>query len=317
MKTVLFYQHFGMKNVVRGAHHKTYDFYHHILDFDGYKPVIYFDETSLWEPNIPWFHLFDRMPTLKDLSTEPDILFLNSGKDWIKYTNHRNIADNTPIVSPVNNFRAVNPEHPAFQFLNTKAIRLCPSYELYEAVEQHPNTNGQTIYLPNGVGITDEAQSLKHNKKFDVLIVGNKNPELARAIFQSINKSDLSIEVIDGWISKEDFQNKLALSRISVHCPKVVEEHYIPGVEALMLDSLLIIPDCVGNRSYSIDKKTCLLTSYDLEGMVTTLNKMLSMSKAEQQTMLDNAREASHVFQIQHEKDQLLKVLNSCSDFWA
>lgn len=316
MKTVLFYQHFGMKNVVRGAHHKTYDFYHHIRGFSGYKPIIFFDKTSLWEANIPWFPMFDKMPTLDDLRGEPDILFLNSGKDWIKYSANRKILENTPIVSPVNNFRAVNSKHKSFRFLNRKAIRLCPSLELYEAVRQHPNTNGQTIYLPNGVGITEEAEQLKKNKQIDVLVVGNKNPDMAKLIGNKVNKTNLKIDIIDKWISKEEFQKKLALSRISVHCPKAIEEHYIPGVEAMMLDSLVIIPDCVGNRSYSIDKKTCLLSSYDLTGLTAALSTVLEMSDDERNIILRNARESSKVFEIQKEKEQLLKILNSCSSIW-
>lgn len=316
MKTVLFYQHFGKKNVVRGAHHKTFDFFQHIKGFADYKPVIYFDETSIWEPNIPWFHCFDKMPTLNERVDEPDILFLNSGKDWIKYKEHRSIPETMPIVSPVNNFRAVNPSHKSFEFLTRKAVRLCPSQELYQAVNEHPLTNGETIYLPNGVGITQEALAIKHQKTTDILIVGNKNPELARKIYAQIKGMNQRIDVIDGWISKELFQEKLASSKISIHCPKVVEEHYIPGVEAMMLDSLVIIPDCVGNRSYSIHEKTCVVTPYNLEGMLNALESVLNMDKTMHSTVIENALKASQVFQIQHEKEALFNILNSTAKMW-
>ncbi len=316
IKKVLFYQHFGKKGVVRGAHHKTFDFYHHIKTFTDYEPHIFFDKDSLWDADIPWFHLFESMPTLDDLDFSPDILFLNSGKDWIKYTENRSIPDDVPIVSPVNNFRAVKPGHKSFDLLPTKAIRLCPSQELYEATVNHPNTNGKTIYLPNGVGITEEAQNLQSNKKFDLLIVGNKNPSLAREIFSQAKHLDLVIEVIDGWISKEAFQNKLAQSRISMHLPKMVEEHYIPGVEAMMLDSLVIIPDCVGNRSYSQHMKTCVVAEYSLTGMLDALKQVLEMDLITKKQLHFNASKHSELFRIEYEQNTLLEILDSTTSMW-
>lgn len=316
MKSVLFYQHFGLKNVVRGAHHKTFDFYHHIKNFKGYQPQIYFDDESIWEPNIPWYSLFNSMPTLKRDQTNPDILFLNSGKDWIKYSKHKDIPEHIPIISPVNNFRAVNPNHKSFQFLTRKAIRLCPSQELYEAVKNHPLTNGPTIYLPNGVGIDPNAKKLITRKDIDILLVGNKNPLMAHELLSKLKHCNAQVEIIDKWISKTDFQKLLARSKISVHLPKVVEEHYIPGVEALMLDSLLIIPDCVGNRSYSKHLETCYLTEYSVESMIKAIQYMYDISSANKNNILTNAKKASTVFEMKHESKVLKKILKMTSKIW-
>lgn len=316
MKNVLFYQHFGLRNVVRGAHHKTFDFFHHIKSFSNYKPEIFFAEDSIWEPNIPWYSLFDSMPTLKKNFDHPDILFLNSGKDWIKYSAKRDIPEHIPIVSPVNNFRAVNPNHKSFKFLTRKAIRLCPSQELYEAVKNHPNTNGPTIYLPNGVGIKSTARKLLQSKNIDILLVGNKNPIMAHEILNRLNYPNAKIEIIDRWISKTDFQNLLARSKISVHLPKIVEEHYIPGVEAMMLNSLVIIPDCVGNRSYSKHEDTCYVADYNTDAMTTSIDYVFNMSKEDKLKLITNAKEHSFMFEIEHEAKELEKVLNMTEQIW-
>ncbi len=316
MKTVLFYQHFGKKGVVRGAHHKTFDFFNHIKSMTGYQPVIYFEEDSIWDDNLPWYDCFEKMPTLKDQKVEPDILFLNSGKDWIRYTQHRKIPQGMPVISPVNNFRALNPEHKSFEFLTEKAIRLCPSPELYNAVKTHHLTNGHTVYLPNGVGINDEANTVKYKKTIDLLIVGNKNPEMAQQLSEKVQSLEQNIVVIDEWISKKDFQLLLAKSKVSVHLPKVVEEHYIPGVEAMMLDSLLIIPDCVGNRSYSQHLKTCVLCDYSLEGMTEAIQLIQNMPKNDQEQLKANAKEESKKFTIQNEKNVLEELLNMTNVNW-
>lgn len=318
MKKVLFYQHFGKKGVVRGAHHKTFDFFHHIKSFTDFEPHIFFDDDSEWDACIPWFHLYKTMPTLNDLNFEPDILFLNSGKDWIKYSQNRKIEPEVPIVSPVNNFRATKPGHPSFDFLGRKAIRLCPSPELYKAVNNHPNTVGETIYMPNGVGVSEEASTQKNNKIIDVLIVGNKNTDLANQLFNEIQNLNLNIEVevINSWISKDEFQIKLAQSKISVHLPKQVEEHYIPGIEAMMLNSFVIIPDCIGNRSYSLDQETCVISPYDLHGFKTALNQVLSLSDDEFNRIVQHAEESTHQYSMAIERVSLYKALKLAVRLW-
>jgi hypothetical protein len=316
MKTVLFYQHFGLKGVVRGAHHKTFDFFNHIKNFENYKPVIYFDEDSIWDENLPWFDCFEVMPTIKELKTEPDILFLNSGKDWIKYSAQKTIPDSMPIISPVNNFRAVKPGHKSYDFLSRKAIRLCPSRELYEATYSHPDTNGETIFLPNGVGIFEEAQNLTHKKIYDILIVGNKNPTMASQLLMKLTHLNLKIEVIDGWIGKQEFQIKLAQSHLSVHLPKQVEEHYIPGVEAMMLDSLVIIPDCVGNRSYSKHMETCFVSAYDVESMVNSISSVFNLNTETKKQILNNAKNESTLFSLENESKVILSALKMTEDMW-
>lgn len=316
MKKVLFYQHFGRKGVVRGAHHKTFDFFHHIKTFPDFEPYIFFDDDSVWDADIPWFHLYKTMPTLKDLDFEPDILFLNSGKDWIRYNQKRTINPEIPIISPVNNFRATKPGHKSFDFLGRKAIRLCPSPEIYDAVKNHPNTVGETIYMPNGVGISDEALTLKNNKTIDVLIVGNKNPDMANQFLSEIKNLNLNIEVINGWISKKEFQMKLAQSKISIHLPKQVEEHYIPGIEAMMLNSFVIIPDCIGNRSYSQDRGTCIITPYDLVGFKTALNHVLTISDNEFKGIVQFAKESTHQYSMEIENESLYKALKLSDKMW-
>ncbi|WP_223786933.1 hypothetical protein [Marinicella meishanensis] len=313
MKNVVFYQHFGRPGVVRGAHHKTHDFFGHVQTIAGYQPHIFFDAESLWDEHIPWFHEFDRMPTLDDLDFEPDVLFLNSGKDWIRYAANRTIPATTPIISPVNNFRATRPGHPSFDFLPRNAIRLCPSPELFHAVRNHPNTDGVTIYMPNGVGICPTAAQAAQQKTIDVLVVGNKNPCAARAIHEQIKSFAGRVQVIDGWIEKTEFQRLLARSKVSLHLPKQVEEHYIPGIEAMMLESFLIIPDCIGNRSYSLDPACCRVTTYDNDALVQTLKSVLALPPAEFEAVIQAAKSSTAVYAIEAERVALMNAFNLIS----
>jgi hypothetical protein len=309
-KTILFYQHFGKNTEVRGAHFKSFDFFNHINSFDGYDAIIAFDRTSEWNSTLPWFNLFETMPTLDNVISNPDILFLNSGKDWIKYSQNAKINPNTPIISPVNHFRALNENHPSFKFLSHNAIRLCPSPELFMAVKNHPLTSGKTIYLPNGVYINENVSKLKNDKKIDLLIVGNKNPVLAQQIYSSFKHSSLNLVLLDKWMPKEGFQQMLAESKISVHLPKLVEAHYIPAIEAMMLNSLVVMPDCIGNRTYAKHLNTCYLSDYNLESLVHSIQSALEMQPEITDTIILNAQIESKAYSMNQEKSGLLNILN-------
>ena len=158
--------------------------------------------------------------------------------------------------------------------------------------------------------------ALKNDKKYDILIVGNKNPIMARELLSEIKHLNVNIEVIDSWISKKEFQIKLAQSHMSVHLPKKIEEHYIPGVEAMMLDSLVIIPDCIGNRSYSKHNETCYISEYNIESMAKTIYSMIDISENLKKQLLKNAKKESKLFTLENERDVILRALKMTTKMW-
>ncbi len=309
-KTVLFYQHFGSKFIFRGAHYKTLDYYNHIKSFFDYEAVIAFDVDSQWGPDIPWFHKFKSMPTLESIGLTPDILFLNSGKDWIKYQAAKQIPEGIPIISPVNHFRALNPSHKSYSLLSKKATRLCPSPELFNAVSKHQLTQGKTVYLPNAVEKVHQDNKQWHEKTTEILIVGIKNPEMAVKLAKTLS-NDFKLKVVDRWMCKYDFQETLNNSQITIHLPKEIEAHYIPAIESMLYGSIVIIPDCVGNRSYAKHMDTCVMAEYNLESLLKAVKLALSMGVDEKFSMIKKGQLIVEQFSFDKERIRLLDIFNS------
>lgn len=305
-KTILFYQHFGHANVFRGAHYKTLDYFKHLQSLPGFEPVIVFDEDSAWGPDIPWYAQYPTMPTLANLTVKPDALFLNSGKDWLRYQARQVIPVDLPIISPVNHFRALNPDHPAFQLLSRPATRLCPSPELYQAVKDHELTQGETIYLPNAIQPLIESLPAWQQRPTDVLVVGNKNPKIAAELAAKLKVRFAQVQVIDRWLPQVAFQAALANSRFSVHLPMPVEAHYLPALEAMLLGSVVLVPDCVGNMSYAQHGHTCYVPDYEISAMVQTLAEIQDL---DHQPMIEAAMAMAHSFSPERERQGLERVL--------
>lgn len=315
-KRVLFYQHFGHEKVIRGAHHKTYDFFQHVSANKKFIPIVVFDSESQWHDGLPWYQHFSNMPTLDSLTIKPDIFFLNSGKDWLRISQHIDIPSSTPIISPVNHFKAVNPKHPAYELLSKKAIRICPSPELYQAVKNHPNTNGPCLYVPNGVYVMQELKSINIVKDIDLLIVGQKNPDMATELMNHLSQLDLKIDCIDYWIDRNEFQNKIAKSKISIHLPKKIEAHYIPAIESMMLNSLVIMPNCIGNETYAKHKKNCIITQYDIESIYNCLKNTLELPSEDLERIITQARRDAQFFNVEREKMRINQALEIAINEW-
>ncbi len=310
----MFYQHFGQREIIRGAHFKTYDFYKHIQSIDGYDPIIVFDNDSYWHEGLPWYSMFSEVPRLERLKVQPDIYFLNSGKDWIKISEHRLFNKNKPVVSPVNHFKAVNPDHPAFKFLSCKAVRLCPSPELFNAINDHEQTNGPVLYVPNGVSTEGIEFIEDEDKTYDVAVVGQKNPSLAKEIYVNLKRLNLKVILLDNWLSKKEFQERLADVKFTIHLPKAVEAHYIPAIESMMLGSVVIMPHCTGNASYAINLETCLVTEYTLESIVEATVKAQKLNKELLNSIKNRAFHATQLFSMRSERKNIERALNLAID---
>lgn len=313
---ILFYQHFGQPRMIRGAHFKSYDFFRYLSEHEDFEPVIAFDEDSYWHPDLPWYRHFDKMPTLNDVPVRPDMYFLNSGKDWLRYQCHRPVFPDVPLVSPVNHFKAVNPHHPAGKLLQSCAVRLCPSPELYEAVKNHPSTQGPVVYMPNGVSIDPDIVQGGVTTPVDVLIVGQKNPGMAKQLAEYCAQKGLSHHLLVDWVPKSTFQRTLANARITIHLPKEVEAHYIPAIESMMLGSLVVMPKCVGNLSYAIDGQTCLISEYSLSALTAGLDNALKLKTEQRNDIIQRAKKETNVFSLTQERENLLSAIRLAQQVW-
>ena len=64
-------------------------------------------------------------------------------------------------------------------------------------------------------------------------------------------------------------------ARVTVLVPNPKEGFYLPGVEAMAAGTLVVCPDCVGNRSYCMDGENCFRPAYDEEAIVAAAERAL------------------------------------------
>ncbi len=98
--------------------------------------------------------------------------------------------------------------------------------------------------------------------------------------------------------------------------PNATEGFYLPALEAMALGTLVICPDCVGNRSFCIPDENCLRPTYDEPAIVAAVRAALALPAATTNAMLAAARATAQRHSIQTERAAFLAVLNDLAQIW-
>ncbi len=154
-------------------------------------------------------------------------------------------------------------------YLARPALRICLSEAARDAIA--PYAAGPLHVIPSGVDreLFHDRERAEHQPGFGttqsgptpgatVLIWGGKAPELAAAIRERLATHGVSAGVVDGWLSRRDFADRLRRADIFVGLTQPREGFYRPALEAMACGCAVVCSDALGNRAHCIDGITCL-----------------------------------------------------------
>ncbi len=131
------------------------------------------------------------------------------------------------------------------------AMRICVSPEVTEAIGESGRVNGPVFTIRIGINFSVFPDRFTPADQWveDILITGIKNRELGRSLQDWFNQFDCSTQLLEYLIPREDFLQRLSNSRITVFLPETREGFYLPSLEGMATETLVICPDCIGNIS--------------------------------------------------------------------
>lgn len=311
-QTVLFLRRFRS---FQGGHLKVWDYYNHVRAVDDFTPQIWFTPDSVWNDSNPWLPEHDRVLPVFDVR-KTDILFL-AGMDWQLLDEDTRRQPPVPILNLIQHIRHADPADKRFAFLPHKAIRLCVSPETADAIRATGKVNGPVFVIPNGIAQTDLPTPLPDMERdTDLLIVGMKQPDLARALHRSIRKLFPRITILTQHLPRAKFLHALARSRAILLLPNHTEGFYLPAIEAMALGCLVICPDCTGNRSFCLDGENCFRPDYTRDAILAAIHRTQSLTPRERQTLLDTARHTAARHNLETERASFLNILRQTHSIW-
>lgn len=310
MRTVLFHRKYRR---FHGGHLKVWHYFNHVQATPGHDARVLFDANSAWDDSNPWKGARDRVIESLD-GFVPDVLFV-AGRDWQRLLGLGLLNRGIPIINLIQHVRHADEWSIQSQYLKSRAIRICVSPEVEEAVIA-AGSNGPTVVVPNGVDIP-QMESEAEERPVDLLIAGLKQPVLAGRIAAALASPELAIEVLTDHVEQGAFFDAMRRARTTLFLPNEEEGFYLPAIEGMALGTLVVCPDCVGNRSFCLPGVNAFRPQYTFEAVDEAARTALSLPEGERRKLLNAARETADRHSLAAEREAFGRVLADLDRLWS
>lgn len=310
---VLFYRDF---RGFTGGHLKVWHYFNHVQHSKRYQARIAFSAETVWDASNPWLALRGQaLPTWE--ADAAAVLFL-AGMDWEILSAAQRAHAPKPILNLIQHVRHADPKQPLYQYLQHRALRICVSAQVTQALQATGRVNGPIFTIPNGMDSAELARPTLawEQRPLDLLVVGIKQPALALELAPQLSTLCPNVRVLTQPLPRADFLELLGTARITLFLPHHSEGFYLPALEGLALGTVVICPDCIGNRDFCHPAINCLQPPYSVETLLEAVQQALQLTVPQRQTMLDNARHTAQQHTLAQERSAFLEILGQIEALW-
>lgn len=306
MKTMLFARNF---KGFTGGHLKVYEYFNHVAASGIFEPLLFLTPLSLRDKSNPWINA--GIPFLEQCK-EANAYFLG-GIDWGIYDDAGINLDNRIVVNLIQGLGHASPQDIRYQFLKRPALRICISEEIADSIRATGIVNGEIITIPNGICLNSFDFLSNTPKQHDVFVGGLKSPELAMSCATALRNKGLTVDIELNKLPRDVYLKRLASSRIALLIPFQLEGFYLPAIEAMALDVCVVVPDCVGNRSFCLDNINSIVPKFNLEDLTHAVLKLSNQPNL-QEKLKKNARTTVMNHEISNEYIRFNAVLKELAN---
>jgi glycosyltransferase involved in cell wall biosynthesis len=308
---VLFHRKFRR---LHGGHLKVWHYFNHVRAAPGFDARILFDVSSSWDDRNPWIQTPERVIATVD-GVDPDALFV-SGRDWQRLDECGLLNRGIPILNFIQHVRHAADWSVQSNYLDRKAIRLCVSQEVANAVEA-AGSHGPVVVIPNGVDVPIATASGSSARPVDLFIAGLKQPALATRAAKQLARTGRTIEVLTDQVSRDDFLDSMRRARVTLFLPNEEEGFYLPALEGMALGTIVVCPDCVGNRSFCLPGVNAFRPAFQLDDLVLATETALAMEESAAEALRRGAIETARKHSLDAERQRFHEVLVDLDALWA
>lgn len=313
-KSILFFREYL---AFQGGHLKVWEYFNHIIYSSNYYPYIYFSKNSIWDNSNPWLNINPKMILTEPL-TQPDILFLE-GMDWNFLSPQKRDNSSIPILNLIQHIRHGFQGNPRYEFLKHKAIRICVSEQVKEYLAKSGQVNGPIFVIPCGLAELDRLIiSEEKTKNIPILIAGFKNPQLGKRLKEILVAQGNQVVLLTKKIDRNEYLEQVKRAKITIFLPNDQEGEgfYLPALEGMALETMVICPDCIGNRNFCIDRYNCFRPDYNLDSIINSIDFALKCPQSILQSMINNAILTTNKYTLKKERELFLEILTNINSLW-
>lgn len=302
-KTMLFFSNF---NVLRGAHVKIFDYFNYTNMRADIKPILCVAENSKVE-----FAKAALPENVEIISAPIDAdMFFFSGRQWGIPEAAGIEIKHKPVINIVQAIKHANPRDDRYRFLSLPAMRICVSSQIATSISMVVEVPGPLHTISPGSDVHERIDLVKAPKSKRVFIAGVKAKELARNLAEVLQEENFEVDLCIGQVPREEYLQRLAAAEIAVLLPMLEEGFFLPALEAMILGTIAIVPDCVGSRDFCIDGQTCLVPARTVGGLHSAVHALWHNPEYCDR-LKDEAFKISAPYTAENEKLNYYKALDS------
>lgn len=245
-----------------------------------------------------------------------DILFV-AGTDW-RYLNARDLGGlRNPRINLVQGVRHAHAATELYGYLARRAVRICVSEEVADAIRRTGRVNGPVLTIPNGIDTPAclRRRGLAKPRTHAVVIIGYKNVAVARALSARLAARGIGHEAVLGFMDRDAFLDLLGDTETAVCLPRAEEGFYLPALEAMAAGCMVITMDCVGNRGFCQHGENCLVGN-DAESLTRAVEWARDMPAATRRRMHASGEETVARHALSVERGRFQAVLREIDQLW-
>ena len=310
-----------------GGNLKLRDAFDHIDKYSSWDATIYFSkESELSDFAGNYWKGLERRALDSWIIEDGDICFI-SGKDWEVLPRKDRLSPPVPIINIVQP-RHIRLDDPRNEYLKHPAIRIAKSKNGAKILKEY-GVNGPVYLIPDAIDLT-LLPSVSQFKDIDILIIGLKQPKLAKSLYKELKrwakrsgkKLKIEVQLPPKLATRMDFLNLLNRSKMSVCIPladeKGGEGFYLPALEAMALESLVVTHLAIGNLDHCTDDVNCLISKgASSQAYMTSIQKAYDLTTDQRNEFISNGLQTAKQHEIGKERQKIIDLVDRAYDIWA
>ena len=245
-----------------------------------------------------------------------DILFV-AGTDW-RYVDARGMGElPNPRINLIQHVRHAHADTELYGYLARRAVRICVSQEVADAIAATGRTRGPTLTIPNGIDLmpSPTAAATGDSRASAVTIVAYKAPALGRELAAALSARGVPHRAVFDFMDRRAFLALLADTEVAVCLPRAEEGFYLPAMEAMAAGCIVVTMDCIGNRGFCKPAANCLL-GRDAPTLADAVTSARAMRPEERDGYRDRARRTVEAHSLAVERARFHGVLEDVDRLW-
>ena len=318
-----------------GGQVKHAHYFDHVRRLPGYRPRITFttdapgtspspEQNRLWPAG-------SGFRTSRWTPQKGDVFFL-AGLDWRFLAKSGLESNPIPRVNLLQHVRHGHPGTELHSYLKHRAVRICVSQEVADAIKSTGQVNGPVFAIPNAVdvrfqgpaqrgpswrsGLKPWALARRRLQAPTTTIIGYKNPDLAQALARHLNHAGVRHRLLLGFLPRHQFLAALVASSVAVCLPHPEEGFYLPALEAMATSCVPVTLDCIGNRGFCRHQGNCLIAEPTAESLTAAVHEALNQPPGRRKAMLRQARLTAERHSLAAERAQFHALLKNIHRIW-